>query len=251
MMTAQSIEDVIKGAPEPAPEPKPEKAQEPEPAQEAKGEPEPKPEPEKAPEPVKESAPPADDDAPTVPRKALEDERRKRQEYEAKLREIEQAQKRKPAPDPVVDPKGFASHVQRDTQMQLLNERMNMSEQLVRSAHGNEAVDAATRAFIEEARKDTALHARMLRQQNPYQFVMDWHKREQTLAEVGDLDAYKKKLREEILAEAKGNPAILGDDFLASVQPRPKAPTSLSQHPSAGGLAGWSGPPPIEDIFKP
>lgn len=238
----KSFDDVLKDDPkepeatEPqAPEaPEPPKAEEPkEPPKESK---------------VEEGAPTAPETEPKhVPLAALEDERRKRQEIQREL----EALRSKPADkaiDPVVDPEGFRKHFEEQSQKALVNERLNMSEQIVRSHLGDEAVDAAMQAFEEAEKSNPGLRATILASRHPYQSLVEWHKREQTLATVGtDLTAYEQRLREKWLEEVKANPAALG---LAVPTPQQPVAPSLANRPSVGARDSWTGPTPLGDILK-
>lgn len=256
---SRNIDDILKGE-EPKDEPeevqtdKVEAEQPVTPEEPAKGEQEAKAEEVKEPAKV---APPATEDAPTVPRKALEDERRKRQELERRIEELSKpkdGQEKPQRPNLYENPDGYAQSIEQQTEQRLLNERLNMSEQIARSALGDERVDAALEAFKEAAQSNPTLTAQLYSNPHPYKFLVDWHGREQALAEVGsDLSAYRARLRDELLAEIKGNLALLGDEFQAPVKPIPETPpASMSKRPSVGKTGqAWTGPTPLTDILKP
>ena len=137
----------VTDAPTPAPQAAPEPSA---PKPEAKAEPAAKPTTAK-PEPEDEADPPeALEGEPVIPRRAYEDERRKRQDWKARAveaetkhkelqRQFEDAQRRatapppqpqappQPPPDPATNPQGWAQHVVQQQQAALLNERLNMS----------------------------------------------------------------------------------------------------------------------------
>lgn len=214
-------------APEPAPAPEP-KAEEPKPSKVEPGEP----------------TAPKSEEEPRVPLKALEEERRKRQEYQRELESLRNAPK--PA-DPVVDPEGFRKQFEEQSQKALLNERLNMSEQIVRAHHGDDTVNAAMQAFEEAQQSNPGLRATILSSRHPYQSLIDWHKREQVLATVGtDLTAYEKRLREQFMEEIKANPTALGVPA-----PTPAIAPTLANRPSVSARdQAWTGPTPIADILK-
>lgn len=183
---------------------------------EAKGEPEP--------------APPAvsEDAGKHIPISALLDEREKRQalqrEVEA-LRKAQQEQAKKP--DFYEDPEGRLTQERTQVQQMLWNERLNTSEMVARQAHGDEAVTAATEAFSQEVQRNPALYMELQRQQNPYGFVVQWHKRNSFLSKIGDdPDAY-------IEAQIKSRLEAM------QVQPKPAAPPpSLASAAASGGPKG-------------
>lgn len=223
------VEPEVKAeAPEPAPEPEPVKAEEPKPSKVEPGEP---------------TAPKAEEE-PRVPLKALEEERRKRKEYQRELESLRNAPK---AADPVVDPEGYHKQIEEKFQYALLNGTLHMSEQVARAHYGDEAVNAAFAAFEEAQESNPGLRATILSSRHPYQSLIDWHKREQVLATVGtDLDSFKKRLRDELLEELKANPTAIG----IAPTSQPVAPT-LANRPSVSARdQAWTGPTPIADILK-
>lgn len=179
-----------------------------------------------------------------VPVTALESERRKRQEYERELEELRkkvqpqqhqqtqpQQQKKGPQPpDPFTDPAGFAEFVQSQVEERFLTHRLNDSEERAIATYGAEVVDAAYEAVLKAGPHEAQ---RLLGTKDPYAELVKWHKRQLAMAEVGDdLDAYKARLREELMAELQGgggtpNPAS------DPAQNQARVPKSLGRVPSA------------------
>ena len=217
-----------------APESEPTPAEEP---KEAKGEPQP--EPEKA--EVDDGVPPAPEPEPTrVPITAMLDEREKRQAAERELQQLRQWREQMEAqaraaqqktPDIYEDPEGFVRQTQESVQQMLWNERLNMSEALARDKFGDEAVESATQAFQQAARANPAIYAEMRQHPNPYAYVVNWHKRQSILSEIGEdpdkwkqsqIEALKEQVRQELLSQAQPSP-------------KPTAPPpSLSKAPARG-----------------
>ena len=182
-------------------------------------------------------APPQEDKH--VPFAALLDERDKRKSLEAELAEMrkwreEQERKAKEAkaPDPYDDPQGWARHQQVEVQQALFNERLNTSELVARSQYGDDLVSEAQKAFVEAAQRDPTLGAKLMQEANPYGFVVNWHKRNRFLSEIGDdpekwREAERERIRAELMAQ-QPTPA----------RPAPSAPAapprSLASAPNAG-----------------
>jgi hypothetical protein len=176
-MANEQLESFLasESAPAPAPEPATPAAPEAPPAASAP-KPEAKPDPgAKAaaakPEPEDDGEPPEPlEGEPVIPRRAYEDERRKRQDWKARaveaetkhkelVRQLEDAQRRaaapppqpqappQPPPDPAVDPRGFAQHLVQQQQAALLNERLNNSEMLLREKIGDEKLSEYVNEF--------------------------------------------------------------------------------------------------------
>lgn len=208
-------------------------------------------------------APPAkaenDQTEKVVPIKALEDERHKRQELERRIAQIEQAkQPEDPEPDQWEDPEGHKAWRHRqderrdlNTRQMLFQERCNVSEMLVRSSVGAEKYDAAYAAFVEAVEENPAIRVQLSAQANPAQFAYDVGQRHLMLKEIGsDPDAYRAKLKAEILAELK--PAKAEDKQPeAKPEPEPDLPKSLAGEKSAAGRKGpaWGGPTPLSEIL--
>lgn len=179
-----------------------------------------------------------------VPLSELLSERKQRQEkerlhieaearakaYEAQIQQLMQQPRQQyqpqpqeqqvEVPDPYTDPQGWAQHLQGQFQKQMLDNRAAISRAAAVRQFGAEAVqqalssvpnDVANRFYVNSA--------------DPFGDLMDWHKEQQVRKEVGtDLEAYKKKLEEEVrqkvLAELKAGGA--------NGQPAPKFPGSLA-----------------------
>lgn len=183
------------------------------------------------------SAPPAPEPEPTrVPITALLDEREKRQATERELQELrrwkeqleaQQRQQQIKTPDIYEDPEGFIRQTQATMQQALWNERLNMSEAIARTQYGDETVETARNAFAQAVQSSPALYAEMRQHPNPYAYVVNWHKRQSILSEIGnDPDKWREQERERIRQE-----------ILAQAQPSPKPtapPPSLSKAPSRG-----------------
>lgn len=205
-------------------------------------------------------APPADAQAPTdegplVPRKALEDERRKRQDYEKRLADLErklqapppqQAKPQAPAPDWYVEPEAAAQQMHREFQYQIFETRLSLGEEIVGQNPGY--ADAKT-AFVEAAQADPSLLQRMVRHHNPAKFVFEEGRKLQAMREIGDDPlSYKQRLEEEFKAK------YLGQSQPATQPPKAPAPKSLAGTTSTardpqGRFASPSGPASLEDIL--
>lgn len=190
------------------------------------------------------SAPPAPEPEPTrVPITAMLDEREKRQAAERELQELRrwkeqlEAQQRQQQQKPVdiyEDPEGFVRQTQASVQFALWNERLNMSEALARDKFGDETVEAARQAFEQAVQSNPALYAEMRQNPNPYGYVVNWHKKQSVLSEIGsDPDKWKQSQIEALREQVR-------QELLAQAQPSPKPtapPPSLSKAPSRGNDA--------------
>lgn len=257
-MDTQGLDDILNG--EPAPEALPETVEAPAPVTQAaprddhgrfapKGEPEPAPVAD-----APQAAPPAAvEDAPLVPRKALQDERSKRQALEAEFQALRQqfeAIQNPPQPPPSVwdDEQGWEEHfgqtvVQKAVSEATFNARLDMSEMMTRQAHAD--FEEKKAAFVEAMKTTPGLQQRALQDPHPWNFAYQYVTNQERMQElsavnVADLEA---KLRAQITAELQAqSPAPL----------RSAVPPSLSQERNVGSRQGpaWTGPTPLSDLLN-
>jgi hypothetical protein len=279
-MANEQLESFLasESAPAPAPEPATPAAPEAPPAASAP-KPEAKPDPgAKAaaakPEPEDDGEPPEPlEGEPVIPRRAYEDERRKRQDWKARaveaetkhkelVRQLEDAQRRaaapppqpqappQPPPDPAVDPRGFAQHLVQQQQAALLNERLNNSEMLLREKIGDEKLSEYVNEFRSMAEADPTLFGKLYSQPHPYNWLTREVDRLRLVRDVGDDPAaFRSKIEAEARArweaEAKAAPPPVSP--AAGLQPSLATARSV-----AGRSAGaWTGEPTLEDVLAP
>jgi hypothetical protein len=204
------------------------------------------------------------DGEPIVPRRAYEDERRKRQDWKEKAaraegerdalrRQLEETTRPQPQPmpplapiDPSQDPQGFTIRLQQV----LLNERLNNSEMMLREKLGPERVDEYVNEFKQLAQRDQTLFGKLYQQANPYGWMTREVDRLRMLNDIGDDPAaYRSKLEAEARAKWEAE---------AAARPAPVSPAAGLQ-PSlatARSVAGrrettWTGEPSLEDVLAP
>lgn len=224
------------------------------PTVEARAEPEVKPpEPAKAPDPVVTTTPaaPATPVVATPPvenpetaayKKAMRDEREKRQALE---RELQALRTPKEPVDPWTDlPGAFKSH-QEQLDERLFVERCNLTEQLVREKHAD--FDDVREVFIEAAQGNPALWQQLRQESNPARFVYREGLRIKELKEVGgDFAAYRTKLKTDIEASVRA-------EYEAKYgKPTPVVPTSLNSDtsPVVPAEPAYAGPPPLKSLLR-
>ena len=218
---------------------------------------------------------PDDDDAeppearegePVVPRRALEDERHKRQNYVAQAAKFEAERdmlakqleelKRAPAPqaqpqaqpqyqpiNPAENPQAYHQQVQQT----LLNERLNMSEMMLRKELGAEKVEAAVAEFKQHAQADPRLYTQLYQQPDPYGWMASEVDRLRLIREVTtDPAGYEAKLRAKWEAEG-GTPQA----------PAPRVSPVAGLAPSLANVRSalprsspaYTGPQSLDDIL--
>lgn len=239
----------------------------------------------KPPEPAKPEAdddgepPEAKDGEAVVPRRALEDERHKRQDWKIKAtkaeterdelrRQLDEAKRAPPAaapqpapqpppaaqiepPNPATDPGGYAAFVAQQAEAKVWTAQMhghlNASERALRKEIGKEAVDALIAEVKPELQRNPALHREFLSQDDPYAWLHEKLSNVRLAREVTtDPEAYKAKLRAEWEAERGGAaPAA------PRVSPAAGLPPSLASARSvaARSAPAWTGPPEMDEIL--
>lgn len=137
----------------------------------------------------------------------------------------------------------------------------HINQQLLAIARDNaearftpETVNEAEQAFIsalQSQKLDPADYQKVVSSPNRYAAAVQWFKREQAKAEIGDdVTAFRAKVEAEILAKHGITP---GDAPAAQQQQRqPVMPSNLAGARNVGARSGpaWSGPTTLTDIFN-
>lgn len=153
----------------------------------------------------------------------------------------------RPAPSAVPnileDPAGYHAYTQRV----MFNERLNLSEAMLREKHDD--VDEKVAIWKKAADANPALAAQLQRQAHPYSWMYNEAVKLAAMDEIGsDPAAYRAKVEAEIRAalEAEGVAPIVG-----AATPPVRIPRSLATVPSSGArTAVVPDAPEFEDIFR-
>ena len=252
-----SLTDILSGQ---------EPVQQPEPVQtEPQPEPEPEAEPQtdaKADEPAQPGEPSSSEEneptSQTVPLKALESERHKRQELERRLAALEsqndQLHSDEPEIDPLLEPEKFVEESEKRVTSKvdndMFNMRVEMSQMMLRSQF--EDYDEVEAVFLEAAEKNPALAIQLRQSPMPAQFAYQEGQRLKFLNSIGDdPKSYEQKIREEerakVLEELKTQSS--DQEKTDAVEAAPK---SLADAPNTAPRKGpeWEGPTPLTSILK-
>jgi len=222
---------------------------------------------------------PEDDDGPppkpldgedVIPLRAYEDERRKRNDWKEKAARLEgelaayrkqqeEAQRRaaappqpqpQPPPDPAVDPRGYHQYMEQRQAAADLNQRLNVSEIMLREKIGDEKLSEYVNEFRSMAEADPTLFGKLYSQPHPYNWLTREVDRLRLVRDVGDDPAaFRSKIEAEARAkweaEAKAAPPPVSP--AAGLQPSLATARSV-----AGRTAGaWTGEPSLEDVLAP
>lgn len=130
-------------------------------------------------------------------RKADEAERRF-QALQSQLSRQQQQQKPAELPDPLMDPVAYADAIREDIRRDFLRRAINASMEEAHEKHGKdfEAAWMASNEAIQHG--DEQLRARIVNANNPGRALMEWHRQQTALREIGgDFKSYQEKFRTE------------------------------------------------------
>lgn len=233
----------------------------------------PEPEPEaKADETPQEEPEPSDEEPKGWQYAAYKDEKTKRQELEASLREQEQKfaeiqrqnaelqqfyQQQQALAQQQQDPQG--AQVQELVGLQVgqveAKMRLNTSRMLNSQLHGADKVQAAEKAFHDLARTNPVEYQALIAQygvhEDPIGQIMTWHKRFDMLQQMGDdpqayIEAQAEAKAKEMLAQMQQIPDPKQQNATPQVMP-----TDLSQTRNVGSRSGsnWGGPTDLSNAL--
>lgn len=160
-----------------------------------------------------------------VPLAAVLDERDRRKQLEAELARRD-AERAPPEPLDVYDPEQMAAF----QQQQVINTKLDISEDMTRDKFGDELVDQARDWALQRFSANPAYQAEVLRQRNPWKYVVEQYQRDQIASQVS-MDDFQQfqawKAAQGQLAQQTAAP-------LAADTPSVQPPRSLASAPSAG-----------------
>lgn len=162
-------------------------------------------------------------------------------------------------PDPVENPVEYARYVARVEAINMaFNMRLDLTEEALKEKEGDEAVEAAKKAFMDMAKANPALGAELRQKANPYKWMWQQVKAAEVAQKMGpDPAAYEAKLRSDAEAairaqyEAKYGPLDDAEAAPAPAAPPVKLPQSLGAARTAQARSApvYSGPPSLETLF--
>jgi len=184
-------------------------------------------------------------------KKAVLDERRKRQELEQRLRDIEAKKEPEQAPDWWADPEKAAQHQSQQIEARLYQQKVELSQDFMRSQH--EDYDDMEARFMEMAQENPTLRTELQKSANPARFAYETAKKAAEYDAIKDVDSYKAKLEAEVRKDVE---AKLRKELEAEQEKKAKKEAaidpSLASTSSKGGLKSddYAGPTPLDEILK-
>lgn len=164
------------------------------------------------------------------------------------------AQPQEPAkePDFFENPDEYLRHKIAPLHEQLQRQSEGFSRTLAVREHGAETVKGAYAEMEKRIASGdpaaTANYQTIMRSDDPWDNLVQWHKRESAIAEIGqDPNAYREKLKAEVLAELQQQNGQPQGGSPASVMP-----SNFAGARNVGTRSGpaWGGPKPLNDILS-
>jgi hypothetical protein len=133
-------------------------------------------------------------------------------------------------PDIFENPEGYTQYLQSQIAQTTLNDRLNLSEEMVRQSTGDETVNAAQEWGRQMLAANPMFAQTFYAQRNPYGFLVGEYKRHQTLSQLGNADP------KEIEAFIAWKNTQQQPGATPNPEPSPAPPRSIASATSAGGM---------------
>jgi hypothetical protein len=167
-------------------------------------------------------------------REQLATERSQREELQRRLAALEKPPVEKEAPDPLLDPKGYAAAIREELRQEMIVERHENSLQTAKRIYKAEFDEAYAAA---KQKLDPTSWAQMQKSRDIGETLMEWHREQKTRAEVGnDLNAYKQRLRDEALKDPEFRKAAM-EAWREQAQPSSNGRPRVELPPSLNGAS--------------
>lgn len=183
---------------------------------------------------------------------AVLDERRKRQEAEQRLRELEQkSQKPEETPDWFSDPEKAAQHHSAQIEQRLWQQKVELGQDWMRQQHAD--YDEMEAKFAEMVQQNPALSAELRKSANPARFAYETAKKAAEYEAMKDVDSYKARIEADVRKEVEEKVRKEHEEKLRKeAEKRAAIDPSLASTSSKGGLTSddYAGPTPLDEILK-
>lgn len=175
----------------------------------------------------------------SVPRKALLDERRKRQELEEKLRELEPADEE--APDPTDDPEGYEKYLRTKWEREQWQKTANRSRDRMIETHPDYAEKEQHFLFL--ANQDPSLVQKMNDDPDPAAFAYKTAKE--------SLDKQEKAIEDRVIERLRKEGKLKESEKSGKSDKTAEAASKVSDLTSATGAGKNTGEEPIRESVDP
>ena len=181
---------------------------------------------------------------------AMQDERRKRQELENRLAQIEQAQKQPPPKSFVEDPDGALARYQQEMQQQLsgaiVQTKVSATEAVARAQHKD--YDQIVEVFGQVCQNTPGLYQQALASPNPAEFAYRIGKNYHDLQQAGSIEQLKERIEKEARIKVENEYKQKHEEL---EKLRQSLPSSLSEARGTNQQrVQYTGPTPLGAILK-
>lgn len=161
---------------------------------------------------------------------AYKDEKRKRQELENRLKELEQPKEQEKAPDVFDDQDGYTSYLTKQVHQQVSNVKADLSQYYAEREFGKEVVAEKLERFKQMAADDPRLSQQVLNSVSPYHEMVDIVTKAEKYEQLQDVDSMEAKLRSEIEEKVRKE---LKEKYEEKQQKRESVTPSLNKQASS------------------
>jgi len=174
------------------------------------------------------------------------DERRKRQEFERRLKELESTKPVEPPKAFWDDPEGALKNFEQRIEGVAVTTKLNTAETIARSKHQD--FDEKVAVFADVLGKTPGLHQQWLNSPDPAEFAYQLGKNHLELQQVGSMDAMRAQIEKETRLKVEAEFKAKAE---AEAKQRAAIPGSLSQARGVGGsnTPVWDGPPSLDSVL--
>lgn len=178
--------------------------------------------------------------------KKANDEKRKRQELEQTY--SQQQAKEQDLPDPFDDPTGYAKALEARNERHQLATRITISQEMMRDKHQD--YDERELQFVELAKNDPGLIAKMQQSSNPAKFAYETAVKAERVAKFDNFDdAVKSEVEKQVAAATARIKADLEKEYAGKLSQAQKIPPSGAKSGSYGADSTYAGDDSLSDIL--
>lgn len=176
------------------------------------------------------------DDKEPWTKQAYLDEKRKRQEREKRIAELEAQQQEKPkAPDIFEDQEQYTGYVEDRISQAVGNTKAEMSEFYAKREYGSEVVDQKFEKFQQMVEENPSLRTEVAKTVSPWHTMVEKVNAAEKMEKLQDVDKYEAEVRAEI--EAKVRAELEGEVKAKSDKVGSLTPSLAGQRSSGGDKA--------------
>lgn len=162
---------------------------------------------------------------------AYQDEKRKRQELERKLEELQKPKEK--APDVFDDPEGYQTYQQTQIDSKITNVKAEMSQFMAQREFGKERVESAFAKFSEMVKEQPELYTKAIKAVSPYHEIVEIVEKAEKFEKMQNVDEFEAQMRAKIEQQIRAE----FEQKYASQSAKKSVTPSLNSQKSAAGYS--------------